>query len=376
MARDLLPRKFTEQDEEAANEGETLPEKQPLLGGPPQAAETGAAKSAPMLAWASAVIMASTCLINYNKIVMQPGNFPFAVPLVMLHSFCGTMFALILLLVRPSFFPSLTDPDKKVTIDFEYILRSTSPVALCFTASLVLSNTAYQFASVAFLQMLKQGNVILVFGFSLMAGLEVLRLRSVLLICGILAATGLTVKGEMNSSVVGLFVQLSCCIFESAKIVIQGILLSGTGKKLDPMSYLLIISPQCFLLLSGVVACHTFFIPVPTLVLPAWSNFVECRWLLAGNVLVAFSLNYISASFLRVGSPMAFLMVNIIKDVMIVTASAIVMHAPISSLQMVSFPVQLSLILIWSLIKAFPQNFEENGVAFGLASLVRSGKDK
>ncbi|CAE8586358.1 unnamed protein product, partial [Polarella glacialis] len=127
MARDLLPRKFTEQDEEAANEGETLPEKQPLLGGPPQAAETGAAKSAPMLAWASAVIMASTCLINYNKVVMQPGNFPFAVPLVMLHSFCGTMFALILLLVRPSFFPSLTDPDKKVTIDFEYILRSTSP---------------------------------------------------------------------------------------------------------------------------------------------------------------------------------------------------------------------------------------------------------
>lgn len=331
------------------------------------------ARNLNVLIWGAAVIVASSALINFNKYLMQPGRFPFAVPLVMMHSFFATVFAGFLKLLCPSLFPSLTDEDKKVELCTDYMTRCILPVAGLGACSLVLSNTAYKFASVAFLQMMKQGNVIIVYFFSLCFGLEAFQTKSVLVLGGVVLATVSTINGELNFSMVGFLIQGCCCFVESLKVVLQGILLAGTGKKLDPLSFVLIVSPVVFVFLSFFVAAQFYFPHATGFELPSWRDFERCKWLLAANVLLAFALNVICALFLKYGSPIAFLLVNIVKDIMIVVVSSMFLGEVISQQQMVSFPVQLILILLWSLMKSHPDLLERFNI---LSMMGNSTKEK
>lgn len=330
----------------------------PLLKPLAQTASSGLAQHLSVLVWGAAVIAASSALINFNKYLMQPGKFPFAVPLVMMHSFFATIFAGLLRVFCPSLFPSMSDSEKKVELTSSYIISCILPVAALGACSLVLSNTAYEFASVAFLQMMKQGNVIFVYVFSLCFGLEVFQLRSMLVLGGVVMATMSTIDGELNFSMIGFIIQGCCCVVESLKVVLQGILLAGSGKKLDPLSFVLIVSPQVFFFLALVIVAQLSFPQLLTFALPTLADFSRCRWLLAGNVMLAFALNVICALFLKYGSPIAFLLVNIVKDIMIVVASSLFLGEVVSFQQIVSFPIQLVLIFLWSLMKSHSELFD------------------
>jgi hypothetical protein len=340
----------------------------PLLKQSTQMTSTGLAQNLSVLVWGAAVIAASSALINFNKYLMQPGKFPFAVPLVMMHSFFATIFAGLLRVFCPSLFPSMSDSEKKVALSVNYIITCILPVAALGACSLVLSNTAYEFASVAFLQMMKQGNVIIVYVFSLCFGLEVFQMRSMLVLGGVVMATMSTIDGELNFSMIGFVVQGCCCFIESLKVVLQGILLAGSGKKLDPLSFVLIVSPQIFFFLSLAIVAKLSFPQLLAFALPTLADFSHCKWLLAGNVVLAFALNVICALFLKYGSPIAFLLVNIIKDIMIVVASSLFLGEVVSFQQMVSFPIQLILIFLWSLMKSHSELFDRLTSLSALAS--------
>merc|ERR1719198_1962935 len=115
------------------------------------------------------------------------------------HMGVSSLLLLGVLKVKPEFFPALTDPDNRVVLDKSLFL-SILPVAVLFTAQLVLTNTAYLEASVAFLQMMKESNVVLVYMFSLVAGLELFSPHRMLVVAGIILATSLTVTGEIKFS--------------------------------------------------------------------------------------------------------------------------------------------------------------------------------
>jgi hypothetical protein len=331
----------------------------PLLKSLPQTPNLGVAQHLSVLIWGAAVIAASSALINFNKYLMQPGRFPFAVPLVMMHSFFATIFAGVLRVMCPSLFPSMSDADKKVDLTPSYMTSCILPVAALGACSLVLSNTAYEFASVAFLQMMKQGNVIIVYAFSLCFGLEVFQMKSVLVLGGVVLATMATIDGELHFSMVGFIVQSCCCFFESLKVVLQGILLAGAGTKLDPLSFVLIVSPQVLFFLSLVVAAQVTFPQLIAFPMPTLADFIQWKWLLVSNVILAFALNVICALFLKYGSPIAFLLVNIVKDIMIVVTSSIFLGEVVSYQQMLSFPIQLIFISLWSLMKSHAEWFDK-----------------
>merc|ERR1711998_55750 len=103
----------------------------------------------------AAYFASSTGVIMFNKYLMHADRFPFAVPLVLLHAAFASVFSLILFLVKPSLFPSLRDPEpqNRVVVDSDLILRGAFPIAALFAVQLVLSNTAYLHSTVAFLQM-------------------------------------------------------------------------------------------------------------------------------------------------------------------------------------------------------------------------------
>merc|ERR1719343_1496666 len=93
--------------------------------------------------------------------------------------------------------------------------------------------------------MMKESNVIIVYTFSLVCGLEIFSMRNVGVLLFILACTTMTITGELNFSLKGTLVQGTCQIFESSRLVLQSILLSG-AMKLDALTYNLIVMPLCF----------------------------------------------------------------------------------------------------------------------------------
>ncbi|CAE7459818.1 unnamed protein product [Symbiodinium natans] len=189
---------------------------------------------------------------------MQPGVFPYPFVLVTAHCFCCSFFAGILLLCKPSLFPALTDPDRMVDISLQYCLREILPIAACFAISLVTSNMAYKYCTVAFLQMMKESNIVTIYLMSVAAGIEHFSLAQSVILIAMVCATWTCIQGELHFSLFGLLLQASSSLAEAAKTIFQCLALAhGSGKRLDPLSAVLVIMPLCGLLLAMVILFHS-----------------------------------------------------------------------------------------------------------------------
>jgi len=336
----------------------------------------------PLRQWMTVLVLGlvyiglSSGLISFNKYLMSASRFPYAVTITMLQMGFSSCLSLLLYAVRPSLFPSLTDAAKKVNVDAKYVLKGTLPIAIFFSIQLVCTNQAYKFASVAFLQMLKEVNVVVVWGMSLACALEVFSAHKLCLIVLILGAMCMTIEGELNFSMTGLLVQASGQLFECSKIVMQTMLLSGPGKKLDALSYVMLVAPLCFLLLGSVCfAISVLHLNLLHLQAPQWSEIVAWWPHLLLNVCVAFALNVSIAMFVKHSSGVSFVLAGIAKDAAIVLAGIVFMHEQISGLQAFGFCMQLLLIWNWSLMSTFQTDFER-GTQHGFFAVFNSAQAK
>mmetsp|Transcript_28329 Transcript_28329/g.49489 ORF Transcript_28329/g.49489 Transcript_28329/m.49489 type:complete len:238 (+) Transcript_28329:2-715(+) len=216
--------------------------------------------------------------------------------------------------------------------------------------------------------MMKEANLVLVYGFSLVIALESSSWAKGRVLFGIMVATALTIHGEMNFSWHGFVIQGTGQLFESLKIVFQGYVLSNAGRKLDALSYVLLVMPLCFLVLGGMYFYLTFIHPLETLKTPQWKDIVVWWPVLLANSCVAFTLNLTIALFMKFSSPVSFILAGIAKDACIVFAGATMLGEVVSSTQVAAFALQLGLIWIWSMMKLFPEQFE-NGLISGFSGL-------
>merc|ERR1719362_1683362 len=111
-------------------------------------------------------VVCSASLIKYNKFLMSRERFPYAVNLTFGHMVSGSIFLLFLRKLFPSAFPSL-EPDSTQPVNWRLLTRGALPIATCLCGTLVFSNVAYMHISVAFIQMMKEVNVVVVYLFSL-----------------------------------------------------------------------------------------------------------------------------------------------------------------------------------------------------------------
>jgi len=302
-------------------------------------------------------IVFSSGLIAFNKYLIHEDRFPFAHVLVLIHMVGGTLGAGILRLTCPWLFPSLTDPEKKVNIDMKLMLKNIVPIATLFSLQLVLSNSAYLHSTVAFLQMMKEANIVLVYALSLMALVEVFKWRNFGILCFIVLSTSLCIHGELHFSWRGFVLQGTSQLAESCKIVLQALVLSGNSK-LDPMSYVLLVAPTCavsLLLIGGGMSYY-----MPQLSFAAALPYLLSWWpVLAMNAAVAFCLNITIAFYIKHTSGVSFILAGVAKDVMIVIAGAILFKEHVSALQTFAFTLQIGGVFTWSLVKTFPKNFDD-----------------
>jgi hypothetical protein len=320
----------------------------------------------PVLAYGSAYIVSSGGLVVFNAWLMGMKRFPFAIAIVLSQNVVGSALAVFLLLVAPWMFTALHE--NKLVIDRKLLCSSVIPLSVLLSVQMVLNNTSYYFNSVAFIQMMKEGNLVLVYVISVSLGLEVLSVQHLQIISGMCLATVLTVKGETRFSFLGVGIGLTGQIFEAFRIVLQSIMLSSPKSKLDPMTYILLVSPTCCIVLTTMTTLLMWRGHFGLLPTPSTEEVVSNLPVLFPNGLVAFTLNLVVASFFRHSSAVGFILAGIVKDVVLVCMGVVVFKNPITALQLFGFFMQLFGVLMWSMLKINPVMFED-GLMSGLGSM-------
>lgn len=181
-----------------------------------------------------------------------------------------------------------------------------------------------------------------------MLGLEPFVGRTACVLVFVAAFAAIAVYGELLFAWKGFLMQLTSCICESLKIVIQNKLMARGGK-LDPLTLVLCTSPlTCFSLLP---ALYVFWDSrIATLLHTYWP-------LLLCNGLVAFLLNVVIAITIRGVSGVGLTFASIVKDLAIVAVSSWLFSNKLSGLQIMGFAGTLLGISLYSAMKLFPERF-------------------
>jgi hypothetical protein len=287
-------------------------------------------------------IAISAVLINFNKYMMHKDRFPFAMMLTTCHMTISWLSGLLVYSMVPSLFPSMSlAKENKLTI-----LKFFCPLALLFAIGVVLSNQAYLYCSVAFLQFMKQTNVAMMFALSCFVGSQVCDRMKVFIIMWIMAGAALAVEGEVKFVLLGFLIQGVSQLGECSKNILQEYILSGSEIKLDPLTYQIFMCPVCLVVLFiGNLA--------------TWDNAIIERaaiwWpYLIPNALCAFALNVTIAVLIKQTSAMAFILSGVVKDMVIVCASTFMFGDVLARQQIVGFSVATTGIFVWSYCKVQP----------------------
>merc|ERR1719456_321682 len=256
-------------------------------------------------------------MIVFNKFLMQEHRFPFSICLVAMHMLTSFVFSLLLVLVCPSLYPTAgpllsgkmvrqteegaagaaATPDRQDTNNKQNkggvcrVLGPFLPIAMFASISLVAGNEAYRYSSVAFLQMMKEAQVVVVYLLGLLVGLErTFSARHFCTLAFVACSATIAVYGEVHFRMIGFLLQAGAGLAEAVKVTVANLVMTK-GNKVDPMSLVLFATPVTFLCL------------LPSL-LWLWDPRIPDRLLewwpyLAVNCCLAFCLNLTIATTLR-----------------------------------------------------------------------------
>eukprot|EP00441_Pelagodinium_beii_P034287 CAMPEP_0197628252 /NCGR_PEP_ID=MMETSP1338-20131121/6631_1 /TAXON_ID=43686 ORGANISM="Pelagodinium beii, Strain RCC1491" /NCGR_SAMPLE_ID=MMETSP1338 /ASSEMBLY_ACC=CAM_ASM_000754 /LENGTH=339 /DNA_ID=CAMNT_0043199197 /DNA_START=49 /DNA_END=1068 /DNA_ORIENTATION=- len=287
----------------------------------------------------SVYIVLSAGLISFNKYMLDEKRFPHALELTLTHMSMSTLYSLGLSTCVPWLYPTMAKACEQKTTTLKYI----APLGFMFAIALWSSNLAYRYCSVAFLQFCKEGNVALVFFLGCAFGLQVFSWKKLAVLVVIMAGCSLCAEGEINFVMVGFLLQIGSQVAECLKNTIGELVMSGAGMKLDPLTFVAWQAP-CSLVPLAVAALFTSSHQV-------FLDFKANLPLLLLNATLAFMLNLAIATTLKHLSALAFVIIGLIKDIVIVSASAYFFHDPISQMQRFGFGVTLCGIAIWANLK-------------------------
>ncbi|KAL4422706.1 hypothetical protein ABPG75_008903 [Micractinium tetrahymenae] len=264
----------------------------------------------------------SISVILFNKWLLAYSGFPFPIALTMWHmSFCSAVGFICIRVL------GLVKSHNMSTKDY---MQRVMPIGVLYAASLWLSNSAYLYLSVSFIQMTKSLMPGLVYASGILLGTEQYQCSSAANM--VLIAFGVVVcaLGEANLVIKGLVQQLVALVFEAARLTLVQILMNARGLAMNPLQSLYYVSPACLLCLCVpfvLVEARPFFTEPP----------VMYPSVFIANALAAFALNL--AVFLLIGKTSALTMniAGVIKDWMLIFFSYAVFHAPVTRLNLFGY---------------------------------------
>ncbi|KAK4274428.1 hypothetical protein QN277_017648 [Acacia crassicarpa] len=270
-------------------------------------------------------IFLSFTVIVYNKYILDRKmyNWPYPISLTMIHmAFCTS---LAFLLVRVF---KVVEP---ISMSRDVYLSSVVPIGALYSVSLWLSNSAYIYLSVSFIQMLKALMPVAVYSIGVLFKKESFKSETMANMVSISLGVGVAAYGEARFDTWGVILQLGAVVFEATRLVMIQILLTSKGISLNPITSLYYVAPCCLVFLSVP------WIVVEYPVLTAAPTFNFDFVIFGTNSLCAFALNL--AVFLLVGKTSALTMnvAGVVKDWLLIAFSWSVIKDTVTSLNLFGY---------------------------------------
>ncbi|KAG9141538.1 hypothetical protein Leryth_019055 [Lithospermum erythrorhizon] len=272
-------------------------------------------------------IFLSFTVIVYNKYILDKKmyNWPYPISLTMIHmAFCSSLAYILVNVLK------VVEP---VTMSWDLYLKSVVPIGLLYSVSLWLSNSAYIFLSVSFIQMLKALMPVAVYSIGVMFKKESFKSETMANMLSISVGVAIAAYGEARFDTWGVILQLGAVCFEATRLVMIQILLTSKGITLNPITSLYYVSPCClvFLFFPWV------FVEYP--ILKETSSFHLDFVIFGTNSAVAFALNL--AVFLLVGKTSALTMnvAGVVKDWLLIAFSWSVIKDTVTPINLAGYGV-------------------------------------
>ncbi|KAK4419902.1 putative sugar phosphate/phosphate translocator [Sesamum alatum] len=271
-------------------------------------------------------IFLSFTVIVYNKYILDKKlyNWPFPISLTMIHmAFCSSLaFAAVRIfkLVEPA------------ALTRRVYLSSVLPIGALYSLSLWLSNSAYIYLSVSFIQMLKALMPVAVYTIGILLKKDSYKNSTMSNMLAISVGVAIAAYGEAKYDSWGVFLQLGAVVFEATRLVMIQILLTSKGINLNPITSLYYVAPSCL----AFLAIPWLFVEYP--LLKQQSSGFHFDFVIFGtNSLCAFALNL--AVFLLVGKTSALTMnvAGVVKDWLLIAFSWSVIKDTVTPLNLFGY---------------------------------------
>ncbi|KAL6344931.1 hypothetical protein AAG906_006694 [Vitis piasezkii] len=254
-------------------------------------------------------IFLSFTVIVYNKYILDPKmyNWPFPISLTLIHmAFCSSIAFFLIRILK------VVEP---VSMSRQLYISSVVPIGALYSLSLWLSNSAYIYLSVSFIQMLKALMPVAVYTIGVVFKKEAFKSDTMCNMLSISLGVAVAAYGEARFDSWGVCLQLGAVAFEATRLVLIQILLTSKGISLNPITSLYYVAPCClvFLLVPWI------FVELP--ILKNNSSFQFDFVIFGTNSFCAFALNL--AVFLLVGKTSALTMnvAGVVKDWLLIAFS-------------------------------------------------------
>ncbi|KZT23695.1 TPT-domain-containing protein [Neolentinus lepideus HHB14362 ss-1] len=272
-------------------------------------------------------IVLSSSVIIYNNYLYNTLQFRFPVFLVTWHLTFAAIGTRILQRTT-----HLVDGVKDVNMTKELFARSILPIGLLFSASLILSNTAYLYLSVAYIQMLKAFVPVAILLISWTFRIQEPSRKLGVIVFMISSGVALASHGELHFNLIGFVVQALAVVFEASRLVMIQILLHGL--KMDPLVSLHYYAPVCALI-------NLLVIPFTEGLAPFYELARVGPLILISNAAVAFLLNIAAVFLVGAGSGLVLTLAGVFKDILLISGSVLIFGSQITPVQVVGYSIAL-----------------------------------
>ncbi|KAF2102071.1 TPT-domain-containing protein [Rhizodiscina lignyota] len=281
-------------------------------------------------------IALSSSVILFNKWVLDKKQFT---------AFLTTwhlLFATIMtqLLAR---FTRVLDSRKNVPMTGRVYIRAIVPIGMFFSLSLICSNISYIYLSVSFIQMLKATTPVAVLITTWFLGLAPPSMKTLgnvsIIVFGVIVAS----VGEIKFVLFGVLIQIAGILFEAIRLAMVQGLLSGSEFKMDPLVSLYYFAPAC-----ATMNFMVFLVmELPTITMEDITR-VGYSTLFA-NASVAFALNVAVVLLIGKTSSLVLTLSGVLKDILLVMASMLLFHDPVTPLQAIGYSIALGGLMYYKL---------------------------
>ncbi|KMT16790.1 hypothetical protein BVRB_2g042770 [Beta vulgaris subsp. vulgaris] len=283
----------------------------------------------------------SFTVIIYNKYILDKKlyNWPFPISLTMIHMSFSSILSFILVRVF-----RVVEPPIHMTKSL--YISSVLPIGVLFALSLWLSNSAYIYLSVSFIQMLKALMPVIVYSIGVMLKKDTFKGDTMINMVSISIGVAIAAYGEAKFDVFGVILQLGALIFEATRLVLIQILLTSKGIQLNPITSLYYIAPCCLVFLT----IPWLFVEFP--ILREQIGGFEFDFVIFGtNSLIAFGLNL--AVFLLVGKTSALTMnvAGVVKDWLLIAFSWSVIKDTVTPVNLFGYLLAFMAVVYYNRVK-------------------------